>query len=161
MKYFTMEECTHSKTAIENGIDNTPDEACKAHIVESVEMLLDPLREAWGQYCVQNGLGKAGILISSGYRSKNLNKKVGGSDTSAHCYGYAFDLVPVNKEMMRFKQFCRDFLAGRDFDQLISEGESKDGTPKWMHVGYKHPDGKQQRHNLYSMINGKYYPMTK
>ena len=47
---------------------------------------------------------------------------VGGSDTSAHCHGYAFDLVPVNRQMRAFKRFCRDFLAGRAFDQLISEG---------------------------------------
>ena len=31
-----------------------------------------------------------GINISSGYRCPELNKAVGGSSTSAHCYGYAF-----------------------------------------------------------------------
>ena len=82
---------------------------------------------------------------------------VGGSDTSAHCHGYAFDLVPT---MRAFKRFCRDFLAGRAFDQLISEGEDDHGVPSWMHVGYKHPDGKRQRRQCYSMIHGKYYPMT-
>ena len=85
---------------------------------------------------------------------------VGGSSTSAHCHGYAFDLVPVNRQMRAFKRFCRDFLAGRAFDQLISEGEDSHGIPSWMHVGYKHPDGKRQRRQCYSMIHGKYYPMT-
>ena len=85
---------------------------------------------------------------------------VGGSDTSAHCHGYAFDLVPVNRQMRAFKRFCRDFLAGRAFDQLISEGEDDHGVPSWMHVGYKHPDGKRQRGQYLSMIHGKYYPMT-
>ena len=74
-----------------------------------------------------------GINISSGYRCPELNKAVGGSSTSAHCYGYAFDL---------------------------SEGEDNSGMPSWMHVGYKHPDGKRQRGQYLSMIHGKYYPMT-
>ena len=85
---------------------------------------------------------------------------VGGSSTSAHCHGYAFDLVPVNGQMRAFKRFCRDFLAGRAFDQLISEGEDDHGVPSWMHVGYKHPDGKRQRRQYLSMIHGKYYKMT-
>ena len=101
-----------------------------------------------------------GINISSGYRGPALNKAVGGSATSAHCHGYAFDLVPVNGQMRAFKRFCRDFLAGRAFDQLISEGEDSHGIPSWMHVGYKHPDGKRQRRQYLSMIHGKYYPMT-
>lgn len=47
MKYFTMEECIHSKVARERGIDNTPSPEIEAHITESVESLLDSLREAW------------------------------------------------------------------------------------------------------------------
>lgn len=155
-----MNECTRSSTAKAKGIDNTPSPAIEANIVESVEMLLDPLREAWEIHCRQNGLGKVGINISSGYRCPALNKAVGGSSTSAHCYGYAFDLVPVNGRMRAFKRFCRAFLAGYDFDQLISEGENADGMPAWMHVGYKHPDGVRQRGQYLSMISGKYYPMT-
>ncbi|WP_455998482.1 D-Ala-D-Ala carboxypeptidase family metallohydrolase [Phocaeicola barnesiae] len=160
MKYFTLQECIYSATAAARKIDNTPTPEIEAHIVESIETLIDPLREAWEAHCRQNGLGKVGINISSGYRGPALNQAVGGSDTSAHCHGYAFDLVPVNGQLRAFKRFCRDFLAGRAFDQLISEGEDSRGVPSWMHVGYKHPDGKQQRRQCYSMIHGKYYPMT-
>lgn len=49
MKYFTLQECTYSATAEAKGIDNTPTPEIEAHIMESVEMLLDPLREAWQQ----------------------------------------------------------------------------------------------------------------
>lgn len=146
--------------AVAKGIDNTPSPEIKAHIVESVETLLDPLREAWGIHCNSKGPGSSGIRISSGYRCPALNKAVGGSSTSAHCYGYAFDLVPVDGRMMEFKHFCREFVAKHKFDQLISEGEDKNGLPKWMHVGYKHPDGIRQRGECLSMINGKYFPMT-
>lgn len=159
MKYFTLEECTRSQTAKDKGIDNTPSPDIEAHIVESIETLIDPLREAWGDYCNRNGLGKAGIYISSGYRGPELNKAVGGSSTSAHCHGYAFDLVPTNGKMRDFKRFCREWLADKAFDQLISEGEDDSGMPRWMHVGYKHPKGYQRREFL-SMIAGRYYPMT-
>lgn len=94
----------------------------------------------------------------------NLNvmlAEMGGSSTSAHRSGYAFDLVPLNGRMRSFKSFCRTFLADHAFDQLISEGENSKGLPRWMHVGYKHPDGVKQRGQFLSMINGKYCPMTK
>ena len=68
--------------------------------MESVETLLDPLREAWESHCKQNGLGVASIGISSGYRCPQLNKAVGGSSTSAHCHGYAFDLMPMNGKIL-------------------------------------------------------------
>lgn len=55
-----MKECRHSSTAVAKGIDNTPSPEIEANIVESVEMLLDPLREAWEIHCRQNGLGQGG-----------------------------------------------------------------------------------------------------
>ena len=160
MRYFTLQECIHSDTAEARGIDNTPGAEHEAHIVESIETLIDPLREAWEAYCRQHDLGKVGIRISSGYRGPELNAAVGGSSTSAHCHGYAFDLVPTNGKMREFKRFCREFLADKAFDQLISEGEDENGIPSWMHVGYKHPDGVRQRRQHLSMIGGKYCPMT-
>ena len=91
MKYFTLKECIYSATAEAKGIDNTPSAEHKAHIMESIETLVDHLREAWEVHCHQAGLGIVGITISSGYRSPALNAAVHGSATSAHCYGYAFD----------------------------------------------------------------------
>ena len=79
MKYFTMEECIHSKVARERGIDNTPSPEIEAHITESVESLLDPLREAWEACSRKQGWGTPAIRISSGYRCRELNRAVGGS----------------------------------------------------------------------------------
>lgn len=160
MKYFTMEECIHSDVACAKGIDNTPSPEIEAHIRESVECLLDPLREAWEVYSGKQGWKTPAIRISSGYRCPELNRAVGGSATSAHQCGYAFDLVPLNGRMREFKAFCREFLKGRAFDQLISEKENDRGLPQWMHVGYRHPDGKLQRGQLLSLVNGRYLPMT-
>lgn len=155
MKYFTMEECTYSDIAKAKGIDNTPNEEHKANIVESIKELIDPLREAWEQHCRAHGLGSPDIRISSGYRCPALNMAVGGSATSAHCHGYAFNLVPTNGKMMEFKYFCCNFLADKSFDQLISSREDSKGIPSWMEVIYKSSDG-QQRQQLLSMKNWKY-----
>lgn len=159
MIYFTMEECTRSATAQERGIDNNPNEQQKMHITESVEHLLDPLRRAWDGRCADNGYGSPALRVSSGFRGPRLNELVQGSKTSAHCCGYAFDLVPANGRMSEFKEFCREFLAAHSFDQLISESENTAGIPRWMHVGYKSPRGEQRRQML-SMRAGKYAPMT-
>lgn len=159
MKYFTIAECTRSETARSKGIDNTPGPEHLAHITESIETLVDPLREAWGAYCKSNGLGKEGIMVSSGYRGPALNTAVGGSNTSSHCHGYAFDLVPSNGKMLEFKRFCRSYLSDKPFDQLISEKEDGNGTPRWMHIGYKNRDGAQRRQFL-SLTGKGYIPMT-
>ena len=102
MKYFTMEECILSNTAKRENINNTPSIEIAAHIVESVETLLDPLREAWERHCKQHRWNEVRIRISSGYRCPKLNDEVHGSSTSAHCYGYAFDLIPINGKMLEF-----------------------------------------------------------
>lgn len=159
MRYFTLAECTYSATAAVRRIDNTPDDEQQAHLVESVEQLLDPLREAWEAYCRRAALGTAAIRISSGFRSPQLNAAIGGAANSAHCCGYAFDLVSCNRQLKHFRTFCRMFLADKAFDQLISESEHADGTPRWIHIGYRSPRG-EQRKMILSMRGGSYFPMT-
>ncbi len=155
-----MAELTASATARAKGLDNTPTAQHRANIEMSVVQVLDPLREAWAVKCANNpGWGSPAIRVSSGYRGFALNKAVGGSATSAHCVGFAFDLVPGNGRLADFKRFCRDWLKGRPFDQMISEDEDAAGTPRWVHIGYKNRQGGQRR-QLLTMRNGKYYPMT-
>lgn len=159
MKYFTMDELVRSDTASERGIDNTPTPEHLQHLIDTVDNLADPLRERWAEICAQEQLGTPAIRVSSGYRSAALNKAVGGSSTSAHSNGYALDLVPLNGEIRRFKEVCREFLQGRMFDQMISEDEDAYGTPQWIHVGYKNGQGYQRRQFL-TMRGGAYITMT-
>ena len=155
-----MAELTASATARAKGLDNTPTAQHRANIEMSVAQVLDPLREAWAVKCANNpGWGSPAIRVSSGYRGFALNKAVGGSATSAHGVGCAFDLVPGHGRLADFKRFCRDWLKGRPFDQMISEDEDAAGTPRWVHIGYKNRQGGQRR-QLLTMRNGKYYPMT-
>lgn len=159
MFHFTLEELTRSDTAMRLGMDNTPAPEHVRNLELLISELLEPLRAAWEVRCRTEGWGTPAIRISSGYRSPELNRAVGGVPTSAHCTGCAADTVPANGRLREYKAFCREFLSGRPFDQLISEGERPDGTPRWIHVGSRSCDGRCRREML-SMRSGRYLPMT-
>ena len=83
MKHFTIPELTHSLRAQACGIDNTPTAAAVPLMVELITKVLDPIREKW----------QSPIYITSGYRSPELNRKVGGTKTSYHLRGMAADIT--------------------------------------------------------------------
>lgn len=118
------------------------------HIIESIENLLDPLQEAWSQLCASKGIERDNLMITSGYRCRELNNRMKESSTSAHTIGYAFDLLPANRLIMDFRKFCKDYLSDKPFDQLISEQEDNSGIPSWIHIGYKDHQGRQHRRML-------------
>jgi hypothetical protein len=66
------------------------------------------------------------VLITSGYRSKELNKLVGGSTKSAHCEGRAADFV-IPKYGSPHDVVERIVLSDLDYDQVIYEGS-------WVHL---------------------------
>lgn len=160
MKYFKIGDFIESDTAKDKGIDNTPEQWQIDNCEEMVEKLLDPLREAWAEECKAKGYGTPAIGVSSGIRSKALNKVVGGVETSSHYIGSAADIYPYNGHFKKFKKFCYIWLQDKEFDQMISEKESVDGTPRWIHLGYKKYDG-SQRKNFLSNVGEKYMPITK
>ncbi len=155
MKYFRIAELVRSDTAVRLGLDNTPSDEHLRNLEEMVDRLIDPLREAWGAECARSGLGSPALLVSSGYRGFRLNEAVKGSAASAHCIGFAVDLVARNGRMLDFRNFCRSWLEGKPFDQMISEKERPDGTPVWIHIGYKNRQGAQRRQYLVYR-NGRY-----
>ena len=86
MKYFTISELTYSATATAHSIPNVPSAEGVKNLETLVGEVLDPLREAWG----------APIIVTSGYRCEELNRKVGGSKYSYHRLGMAADIRPQN-----------------------------------------------------------------
>lgn len=159
MKNFTLSELTRSETARKRGLDNTPSAEHAANLEMLVAQLLDPLREAWAVRCANEHWGTPALTVTSGYRGPALNKAVGGAAASAHCLGFAADIVPANGRLAEFKGFCSGWLKGKAFDQMISEDENAAGVPRWVHLGYKNQQGGQRR-QLLSMIGGKYQPLT-
>ena len=144
MTYFTINELIASDTAKAKGIDNSPKTAVRANLVALIETLLDPLREAW----------KSPIKVTSGYRCGVLNKAVGGASTSAHLYGCAADIVPLNGKIAEFKAFCKNYFGSRRhlYDQVILE-QSKGS--EWVHIGLKAKDGRK-RGQLMEYKNNRY-----
>lgn len=143
MANFTLAEMVHSGTAERLGISNNPDAMTRVRLTETIR-LLECIRAEWEDYCNQHSLGTPAIRVSSGYRSPELNKAVGGVKNSAHVEGYAADLQPVNGKQDEFEKFFATEFShmGYAFDQIIIE---KSKTARWVHVGYKRADGKQRR----------------
>lgn len=140
---FSMKEFVASNTAKRKGIDNNPSLEHAEAAIELFENIVQPIREHFG----------TSIFLSSGYRSYELNKAIGGSQTSQHSKGEAVDIDmddrkgPENEEVFHF---IKDNLP---FDQMIWEfGDSK--RPDWVHVSYK-KGGPQRGQILAAKRNSK------
>lgn len=67
-------------------IENLPSWTDVDNLLDLAVLVLDPIREAWGQP----------LIVTSGYRSPQLNVAVGGVPTSAHMDGCAVDIALCN-----------------------------------------------------------------
>lgn len=115
---FHLSEFLHSDKAVRLGLDNTPDAA----VLGAIRNFLAP-----GMQEVRNLIG-APILISSGYRSPQVNAAVGGARNSQHLQGLAADFTaPFFGTPL---QIARAIVASRlVFDQIIQEGS-------WVHISF-------------------------
>lgn len=136
---FTLEEMYKSTTAIRLGIDNTPSDIVVKNLLLLCKKVLQPLREHMDE----------SILVSSGYRSPELNKKVGGSKTSQHCFGQAAD-ISCGERTAEMYEYIKNNLI---FDQLIWEFGT-DENPDWVHVSYSSTNNRKECLRAYK-INGK------
>jgi hypothetical protein len=95
------------------------------------------------------------IHISSGYRSVELNKCIGGSLTSQHCSGEAIDIDMDGSPSGVTNKMVFDYIKDNlEFDQLIWEFGTKD-NPDWVHVSYE-STGRQRKQVLRAVrANGK------
>lgn len=113
MKHFHFSEFFNSSTAAKNGIKNEPISDERGRVMLNIKLLVDnvlePIRD---MVCTP-------IIITSGYRSPQLNKIVGGADNSQHMLGCAADFyVHGYDSLMMYKVFMYIFNT-LEFDQLI------------------------------------------
>ena len=120
-KYFTLDEMIHSDTADRLCIDNTPTDDVTDNLDRLVTRVLDKLRDGWGRP----------IIVTSGYRCKELNTAVGGARNSQHLKGQAADIVSDDFE--EFRRFVRRWCKDNEFDQCIFE---HGGGREWIHISY-------------------------
>lgn len=118
---FKLEEFTRSSTAEVHGICNEPSVDAISNLQNLCQEVLQPLRDYYGKR----------IYISSGFRCRALNEKVGGVPNSQHVTGEAADLV-LPSVSMGYHWFNWIKAHCRNYDQLILE-RNKAGK-YWIHV---------------------------
>lgn len=121
-KNFSYDELIASATAKRLGLSNIPNEEEKERLRQLAEDILQPIRDAW----------RAPIVVTSGFRSEQVNKAVGGVKTSQHRLGEAADIKVGGKERNK-KLF--NFIY-----KMISKGDIKVGqlideyNYQWIHI---------------------------
>ena len=139
---FWLSELTKSSTADRLSISNEPGIEEIVNLTVLAHHVLQPVREKFGV-----------ITVNSGYRSPQLNGKVGGSKTSQHCFGEAADFEQLGTPNGEVSTWISKEL---DFDQLILEFYTK-GKPNsgWVHCSFK-KDGSNRRKIMTALrVNGK------
>lgn len=117
---FTLEELTKSSTAKRLGISNVP----TGQVLDNLKTTANKLVE------VKEHLYGYPVIVSSGYRSPEVNKHIpGSSNTSAHTLGWAADITcPGYGTPYRVAAKLAD--CGLKFDQVIYEYGS------WVHISF-------------------------
>ena len=133
--HFKFKEMCYSGRAEQLGMENCPTE------FEILDNLLNTMRELER---VRNIFGKP-IVVTSGYRSPELNPLVGGAENSQHMKGEAADISASskadNKDLLGIiRTFCH-------YDQLIDYTNDK-GQIQWIHVSFKR-EGKNRNEWLH------------
>jgi len=138
-KNFVLSELTRSNTATRLGIINEPTKKHLPNMQMVVTNLLQPMRDALGP-----------IRVTSGYRSKALNRAIGGSSKSQHCKGQACDLQFWKDGQMCNKEIYDWVLkSGIEFDQMINEFDYA-----WIHISLKEKDNRKEVLEAYKDKDG-------
>ena len=148
-EHFTLGEVTKSRHA---EIYNIPSHVAIENL-KRVCVWLEELRRRYNlRYVLRSvsppelgGEKDTPIIINSGYRSPELNRKVGGSATSNHLTGCAVDIRVVGIEQaMRYAVILMDYAdeTKQDYDELLIERNKSGGY--WLHFAVKPKDNRRK-----------------
>ena len=147
-EHFTLGEMTKTKHQTEDG--NIPSRVAIENLRNICENWLEDLRFSYNELYgdrregVSRNDGELPIIISSGYRSEEVNRLCGGAKGSNHLTGCAVDIHCYGPEqMIRMAGILLDIADGtrRDFDELIQE---KRGSTYWIHFAVRPKDNRRK-----------------
>ena len=141
---FNLNEFTKSQTATRHNIDNTPSMTEILNLTSLCERVLQPVR---------NNFQKP-MIISSGFRCKELNTKIGGSATSQHVIGQAADIEVLGVSNLDLSDWIHHNL---NYDQLILEFYNEKEGPHsgWVHVSFDKTNNKHEYKEAYKNEQGQ------
>ena len=131
-EHFTLGELTKSGSHPE--VYNIPSHEAIANLT-NLSKWLEVLRERAG----------TPIRINSGYRSPQLNKRIGGVPTSNHLTGCAVDIrVSGMEQLIRYAAILLDYAdeSKQDFDELLIE-KNRYGAI-WLHFAVRPKDNRRK-----------------
>ena len=149
-EHFTLGELT--KTSVKSLDGNIPSRV----VIENLKRLCPWLEELRARYnklyvmpsaCVSP---EEPIIITSGYRSPDVNKAVGGAYSSNHLTGCAVDIRCVGVEQaIRYAAILLDIADDRqeDYDELLIERNRKGHY--WVHFAVCPPKEVNRRKTLF------------
>ena len=151
-EHFTLGELT--KTSYITADGNIPSRVAIENLKNICENWLEDLRYSYNTLYGERieGVRREGdeentdipIIISSGYRSEEVNRLCGGAKGSNHLTGCAVDIRCYGPEhMIRMAGILLDIADGtkKDFDELILE---KRGTTYWIHFAVRPKDNRRK-----------------
>jgi len=140
-QHFTIDELTRTGT----GLVNSPGRTAQTALVALCVEILEPLRAALG----------APIRITSGFRAPEVNAAIGGSPTSAHCFGLAADIKSTAGDAAHILRVLHQ-LNLDELDQAIGYAPAQGGH---VHVGLARP-GRAPRRQFLWQDGAGYHPWS-
>ena len=147
-QHYTLGEMTKTGT----GIPNIPSRVSIENLRNICENWLEEMRYDYNTlYCLKPGedyetsQSVEPVIITSGFRSEDVNRAVGGSPSSNHLSGCAVDIRCAGFEQaVRYATILLDIAddTGQDYDELFIE--RKKGGRYWLHFAVRPEDNRRK-----------------
>ena len=138
-EHFSLGEFTRSGSHPE--VYNIPSHEAIANL----KRLCGWLEELRKRYNAKYGVGEEPIRINSGYRSPQLNRKIGGAANSNHLTGCAADIkVSGMEQALRYAVILVDYSdeSKQEFDELLIERNRYGAI--WLHFAVRPRDNRHK-----------------
>ena len=123
-EHFTVEEAAFSRSAVVKRIKNEPTDKEIQNIKKTAEIILEPVRKYF----------RTPFRPNSFFRSKKLNRRIGGSKNSAHMTGCAVDIEVPKIDNYYLAEFVKDKTKAT---KVILEHYVKNSpTSGWVHCEF-------------------------